>query len=347
MLGSERFLRACRREQVDRTPVWFMRQAGRYQAAYREIRAQHTLLDIVASSELSARVTMIPIENMPVDAAIIFADILPPLVPMGMQLEFARGEGPVLHNPISNRSDIEALKPYDPGAELRSTLDAISSVRQMLGERAALIGFAGGPFTLASYMIEGGSSRNYVKTKQLMYADEAAWGLLMAKLGDMTADYLIAQIAAGAQCVQLFDSWAGALGPDDYRRYVLPTTRTIIERVKAVSDVPVILFGTNTSGMLDAITAAGSDVVGVDWRISIDKAWGEIGADRAVQGNLDPVRLFDSGESLKAAVKAILDEVGNRPGHIFNLGHGILPGTPEENVRTVAELVHQLSERQH
>ena len=347
MLGAERFLKACRREQVDRTPVWFMRQAGRYQAAYREIRAQHTLLDIVASSELSARVTMIPIETMPVDAAIIFADILPPLVPMGMRLEFAKGEGPILHNPISSRSDIDALKPFDPGVELKPTLDALTSVRQMLGDRAALIGFAGGRFTLASYMIEGGSSRNYVKTKQLMYSDEAAWGRLMAKLGDMTADYLTAQIAAGAQCVQVFDSWAGALGPDDYRRYVLPTTHTIVERIHAVSDVPVILFGTNTSGMLDAIAEAGSDVVGVDWRISIGKAWEEIGVDRAIQGNLDPVRLFDSGESLKASVKAILDEVGNRPGHIFNLGHGILPGTPEENVRMVAELVHQLSERQH
>jgi uroporphyrinogen decarboxylase len=323
-----------------------MRQAGRYQAAYQEIRAQHTLLEIIASAELSAKVTMIPVERMPVDAAIIFADILPPLVPMGMQLEYAKGEGPVLHNPISSPSDVSALHGYDPARELAPTLQALSSVRASLGERAALIGFAGGPFTLASYMIEGGSSRQFLKTKQLMYTHEPAWFELMDKLGDVTADYLSAQIEAGAQAVQIFDSWAGALGPDDYRRYVLPVTRSIIERVRDSGSAPVILFGTNTSGMLDAIAEAGSDVIGVDWRISLERAWEIAGHERAIQGNLDPVRLFGPGESLEAAISGILREAGNRPGHIFNLGHGILPGTPEEFVRQAAEIVHRLSARE-
>jgi uroporphyrinogen decarboxylase len=344
--GAERFLRACRREPVDCTPVWFMRQAGRYQAAYREIRARHTLLEIIASAELSARVTMIPIEAMPLDAAIIFADILPPLIPMGMQLEFAKGEGPVLHNPISSASDVKSLRGYDPVRELAPTLEAIGAVRAMLGERAALIGFAGGPFTLASYMIEGGSSRQFLKTKQLMYADETVWFELMEKLAKMTAEYLCAQLEAGAQTVQIFDSWAGALAPDDYRHYVLPATKAIIERVKAGSDAPVILFGTNTSGMLDVIADAGSDVIGVDWRISLGRAWDVIGRERAIQGNLDPVRLFGPLDQLESAIAAIVAEAENRLGHIFNLGHGILPGTPEDHVLQATDIVHRLSTKE-
>lgn len=323
-----------------------MRQAGRYQAAYRAIRANHTLLEIIASAELSAKVTMIPIDQMPVDAAIIFADILPPLVPMGMDLEFVRGEGPVLHNPISSPADINALQAFDPITELSATMQALQSVREQLAGQAALIGFAGGPYTLASYMIEGGSSRNYIKTKQLLYDEPEAWSVLMTKLGAMTTDYLLAQIESGAQCVQIFDSWAGALSPDDYRRFVLPTTAAIIEMIHTESDAAVIHFGVNTSGMLDQIAAAGSDVVGVDWRISLDRAWEIVGHDRAIQGNLDPIRLFDSGESLRAAVASILDEADGRPGHIFNLGHGIVPDTPEDTVREVAELVHLLSSRE-
>ena len=321
-----------------------MRQAGRYQAAYQAIRAEHTLLDIIASAELSSQVTMIPIDQMPVDAAIIFADILPPLVPMGMDLEFVKGEGPVLHNPISSAQDIDALSSFDPASELSSTMGAIRSVRSLLEDRAALIGFSGAPFTLASYMVEGGSSRNYVKTKQLIYTDPAAWHRLMDKLGQMAADYLLAQIEAGAQCVQIFDSWAGALSPSDYRRYVLPATESIVSRIHAESDVPVILFGTNTSGMLDAIADAGSDVVGVDWRIALDRGWSQIGYDRAVQGNLDPIRLYDSGDSLKQSVQEVLDQASGRPGHIFNLGHGVTPATPESTVKRVAELVHELSQ---
>ncbi len=322
-----------------------MRQAGRYQAAYREIRKQHTILDIIASAELSAQVTMLPANAMAVDAAIIFADIMPPLVPLGMQLEYAAGEGPIFHNPIQTASDGDALTPYDPASELKPTLDALRTVRAELDGRAALIGFAGSPFTLASYMIEGGPSRNYAKVKQFMFSQEAAWNRLMDTLGQMTSDYLIAQVEAGAQCVQLFDSWAGSLAPLDFQRYVLPTTTRIVEHVHAATDVPIILFGVHTSGMLDLIAEAGSDVVGVDWRIPLGRAWEIIGFDRAIQGNLDPIRLFDSGASLRASVKAVLDEAGERPGHIFNLGHGIIPGTPEPTASEVVDLVHELSAR--
>jgi uroporphyrinogen decarboxylase len=282
---------------------------------------------------------------MAVDAGIIFADILPPLVPLGMQLEFVRGEGPVIHNPIATPSDVLALRSYDPAVELSSTLGAIRAVRAELGERATLIGFAGGPFTLASYMVESGSSRNFVKVKQFMFSEPNAWARLMEKLGALTADYLVAQVEAGAQCVQLFDSWAGSLAPADYRRYVLPTTQAIIERVHAATDVPVILFGVLTSGMLDLVAEAGSDVVGVDWRVPLGRAWELIGHDRAIQGNLDPIRLFDSGASLRASVQEVLDEAAGRPGHIFNLGHGILPDTPEQTVCEVVDLVHELSAR--
>ncbi len=339
MRQSERFLAACRCEPVDRTPVWFMRQAGRYQAGYRAIRENHRILDIIDSAELSARVTMLPIEQMPVDAAIIFADILPPLVPMGLNLEYAAGEGPIIHNPIRTSSDIEALTSFDPAVTLKPTLDAISMVRDQLAGEVALIGFAGGLFTMASYAIEGGASRNYQTTKTLMYTDEPAWQLLMDKLASMTTDYLRAQIEAGAQCVQVFDSWAGALSPADYRRYVLPATQRIFENLEDTG-VPTIMFGTNTAGMLDVIAEAGSTVVGADWRIRLDRAWEIIGHDRAIQGNLDPITFFAPEHELRARVHDILEQAGGRPGHIFNLGHGILPGTPVEAVQAVVEMVH-------
>lgn len=338
----ERFLRACRREPVDCTPVWFMRQAGRYMPEYRAIRAKHTLLDICSQPELAAEVTLQPIRQLDVDAAIIFADILLPLVPMGMDLEFAAGEGPVLHNPLRDRAAIEALRDIDPSESLRSTLDAISIVRRELDGRVALIGFAGGPFTLASYAIEGGSSRDYRLTKTLMFSDHDTWDLLMQKIATMTSDYLRAQVRAGAQCVQIFDSWAGALSPDDYRRYVLPATTRIVSAARE-EGVPVILFGTNTAAMLDAMAEAGSDVVGADWRIPIDAAWDRIGHDRAVQGNLDPITLFAPLPEVRTRVEAILTRAGGRPGHIFNLGHGILPQTPVGTVRAVAEMVHEMS----
>ncbi len=340
MERSERFLRACRREPVDRTPVWFMRQAGRYMPEYRAIRANHTLLDIIANAELAAEVTLQPVEALGVDAAIIFADILPPLIPMGMDLEYAAGEGPILHNPLRNRASIEALRPFDPVEALRPTLEAISIVRRELDGKVALIGFAGGPFTLASYAIEGGSSRNYQFTKSLMYTEPDTWALLMDKLATMTAEYLRAQVRAGAQCVQIFDSWAGALAPGDYRRYVLPATQRIVQAIEP-EGVPVIVFGTNTSGMLDVVAEAGSSIIGVDWRIPLDRAWDIVGHDRAVQGNLDPLVLFAPLPEVEIRVHDILDRANGRPGHIFNLGHGILPQTPVETVRAVVEMVHE------
>ena len=309
---------------------------------YRAIRTRHTLLDICAQPELAAEVTLQPINAFDVDAAIIFADILLPLVPMGMNLEFAAGEGPVLHNPLRSRADIDALRDIDPVADLKSTLDALSIVRREIDGKVALIGFAGGPFTLASYAIEGGSSRNYQITKSLMYRDPDTWFTLMEKITRMTSAYLLAQVAAGAQCVQIFDSWAGALSPDDYRRFVLPATKSIVDSVRSAG-APIILFGTNTAGMLDAIASAGSDVVGADWRIGLDDAWRQIGHDQAIQGNLDPLLLFAPADELRSQVAAVLDRACGRPGHIFNVGHGILPETPTESVHAVVEMVHEMT----
>jgi uroporphyrinogen decarboxylase len=321
-----------------------MRQAGRYMAEYRAIRARHTLLEICAQPELAAEVTLQPVNRLDVDAAIIFADILLPLVPMGIDLEFAAGEGPVIHNPVRAAADVDALRVIDPEESISDTLDAIRIVAHELDGKVPLIGFAGGPFTVASYLIEGGSSRSYIRTKRLMYDAPDAWAKLMEKLAAVTARYLQAQIKAGAGAVQLFDSWVGALSPYDYRTRVLPYMRGIIEQLTPLG-VPVILFGTGTSGILELLAAAGSDVVGVDWRINIDEAWARIGTDRAVQGNLDPVALFAPAEEIERQVRDILDRVDNRPGHIFNLGHGILPETPVENVQRVIDLVHRLSER--
>jgi uroporphyrinogen decarboxylase len=319
-----------------------MRQAGRYMPEYRAIRANHTLLEICAQPELAAEVTLQPVNALGVDAAIIFADILLPLVPMGMNLEFAAGEGPVLHNPLRDRASIDALRPVIPEESLKSTLDAISIVRQELDGKVAVIGFAGGPFTLASYAIEGGSSREFRLAKTLMFTDPDAWFTLMDKIAAMTSAYLRAQIHAGAQCVQIFDSWAGALAPDDYRRYVLPTTQRIVAEVLP-EGVPVITFGTATAGMLDAVAEAGSPVVGADWRIPLDVAWQRIGLDRAIQGNLDPVTLFAPIPEVEKRVRRILELAGGRPGHIFNLGHGILQQTPVETVKAVVEMVHEFS----
>ncbi len=344
MALNDRFLKACRRKQVDCTPVWFMRQAGRYMAEYRALRAKHTLLEICAQPELAAEVTLQPVRAFDVDAAILFADILLPLMPMGIHLEFAKGEGPIIHNPIGSRGDVEALRPVEPRESLAHVLEAVRLVRRELDGKTPLIGFAGAPFTLASYLIEGGSSRNYTKTKRLMYSDARTWHILMSKLGCVIADYLTAQVNAGAQAVQLFDSWAGALSPDDYREYVLPHSRFIIEQVQRTG-VPIIHFGTDTATLLPLLREAGGDVIGLDWRIDLDQGWETIGFDRAVQGNLDPVALFAPRDELERRVRRILEQAANRPGHIFNLGHGILQETPVENVQAVVELVHELSRR--
>lgn len=341
---AARFLKACRREPVDRTPVWFMRQAGRYMAEYREIRKRHTLLDICRQPELAAEVTLQPVDRIAVDAAIIFADILLPLVPMGIDLEFAAGEGPVIHNPVRTVADVDALRVLDPEEATPATLEAIRLVRRELDGKVPLIGFAGGPFTVASYMIEGGSSRHYLHAKRLMYDAPEVWAALMEKLTGMTTRYLRGQIEAGAQAVQLFDSWAGALSPLDYRERVLPYLTRIVREIQPLA-VPVIVFGTGTAGTLDLLASTGADVVGVDWRITLDDGWRRVGEDRAVQGNLDPIVLFASRAEIERQVRDIVGRAGNRNGHIFNLGHGILPATPVDNVRFVADLVHELTER--
>jgi uroporphyrinogen decarboxylase len=340
---NDRFLKACRREPVDCTPVWFMRQAGRYMAEYRALRAKHSILELCKTPELAAQVTLQPIDRFPLDAAIIFADILLPLEPMGLSLEFAEGEGPVIHNPVRSQADVERLKVID-GGELEYVAEAIRQARRALNGRVPLIGFAGAPFTLASYAIEGGSSRNYLLTKQLMYCEPKAWHQLMDKFARVITGYLRRQIKAGAQAIQLFDSWVGCLSVGDYVEYVRPHVQLIFEGLKR-EGVPMIHFGTGTSAMLRQMRDAGGDVIGVDWRIHLDEAWATVGHDVAVQGNLDPLTLFAPLHEIERRVADILRRAGGRPGHIFNLGHGILPTTPIEHVATTIDMVHKLSQR--
>jgi len=334
-----RFLRACRRQPVDRTPVWFMRQAGRYMPEYRAVREKHSLLEICRQPELAAEVTLQPVRALGVDAAILFADILLPLIPMGIDLEFAPGEGPVIHSPVRSANDIERLRPVQVEQDLAHVLRAVRLVRGDLPAPVALIGFAGAPFTLASYMVEGGASRDFRRTKQLMYTDVPAWHALMDKLATVLADYLVAQVRAGAQAVQLFDSWVGALSPDDYQAYAQPYSVRVLEAVSREGG-PVIHFGTGTATLLELMRDAGGDVIGIDWRIPLDRAWERLGHGVAVQGNLDPAALLAPRPELERRVERILDQAGGRPGHIFNLGHGILPETPVEAARAVVERVH-------
>jgi uroporphyrinogen decarboxylase len=340
---NDRFLKACRREPVDCTPVWFMRQAGRYMAEYRALRAKHSILELCKTPELAAQVTLQPIDRFPLDAAIIFADILLPLEPMGLSLEFAQGEGPVIHNPVRDQADVERLNVID-GGELEYVAEAIRQARRALNGRVPLIGFAGAPFTLASYAIEGGSSRNYLLTKELMYCEPKAWHQLMDKFARVITGYLRRQIKAGAQAIQLFDSWVGCLSVGDYVEYVLPHVQLIFEGLKR-EGVPMIHFGTGTSAMLRQMREAGGDVIGVDWRIHLDEAWATVGHDVAVQGNLDPLTLFAPLHEIERRVADILRRAGGRPGHIFNLGHGILPTTPLEHVAATIDMVHKLSQR--
>lgn len=340
---NERFLKACRREPVDCTPVWFMRQAGRYMAEYRALRAKHSMLELCKTPELAAQVTMQPIDRFPLDAAIIFADILLPLEPMGLNLEFAEGEGPVIHNPVRTQADVERLKVID-GDELEYVAEAIRQARRALNGRVPLIGFAGAPFTLASYAIEGGSSRNYLLTKQMMYSEPKIWHQLMDKFARVITGYLRRQIKAGAQVIQLFDSWVGCLSIGDYEEYVMPHVQLIFDGLKR-EGVPMIHFGTGTSAMLRQMRKAGGDVIGVDWRIHLDEAWDLVGHDVAVQGNLDPLALYAPLPEIERRVADILRRAGGRPGHIFNLGHGILPTTPIEHVAAAIDMVHKLSQR--
>jgi len=335
---NERFLKACRREPVDCTPVWFMRQAGRYMAEYRALRAKHSILELCKTPELAAQVTLQPIDRFPLDAAIIFADILLPLEPMGLSLEFGQGEGPVIHNPVRDQAAVERLNVID-GGELDYVAEAIRQARRALNGRVPLIGFAGAPFTLASYAIEGGSSRTFTKTKKFMYQSPATWHLLLGKLADLVGNYLAAQARAGAQALQLFDSWVGCLSPDDYRTYVAPHSRRALT-IAATTGVPLIHFGTGTATFLEDFAAAGGEVVSIDWRIPLDAAWTRIGSSRGIQGNLEPVALLAPDAERDRQVRDILKRAGGRPGHIFNLGHGVLPETEVDAVRAVVDLVH-------
>jgi len=337
---ASRFLRACRREPVDRTPVWFMRQAGRYMPEYRALRQNYTLLQLCRTPDLAAEVTMQPLRRIDVDAAILFSDLLLPLEPMGIPFDFVKGEGPAIERPIRSADDIDRVRTIDPREALGYTFEAIRLVQHELAGKTPLIGFAGAPFTLASYAIEGGHSNNFALTKSLMYHDPAAWHRFADRLATVVADYLLAQIEAGVNAVQVFDSWVGALSPEDYREFALPHTRRIFDAL-AGRGVPTIHFGVATSAILPAMREAGGDVIGADWRIPLDEAWTRIGTDRAIQGNLDPTLLLGPRERLLNGARDVLARAAGRPGHIFNLGHGILPSTSVENVQAVARFVHQ------
>src|ERR1700735_1908815 len=336
---NSRFLDACRRRPTDVRPVWFMRQAGRYMKQYRDIRAKAGILEICKRPDLAAQVTLQPVEILDVDAAIIFADLLLPVEPMGLKLKFVAGEGPVISNPVRTSSDIDSLSISNTD-ELGYVGESIQLVVKALAGRVPVIGFVGAPFTMASYMIEGGPSRNFVRTKQMMYRDETLWRRLMGKLVDVLGAFAVLQVAAGARIIQVFDSWVGALGADDYVRYVAPYSRALIERIRAAG-VPAIHFGTGAAGFFRELHAAGGDVMGVDWRINIDQAWMDISYRSAVQGNLDPAVLFAPLPELKMRVHELLKLPGSRPGHIFNLGHGILPEPPPDNVRAVVDFVRE------
>ncbi len=337
------FMKACRGEPSDVTPVWLMRQAGRYMAEYREVRAKTTFLELCKNPQLCSEIMVTAVNRLGVDAAIIFSDLLPILEPMGLDLEFAQGEGPVIHNPIREAADVDRVLELEDVGALDFVVETVRQTRLDLPADMPLIGFAGAPFTLASYTIEGGASRNYLHTKTLMYRDGGAWRALMQRFVRAVTRYLNAQIAAGAQCVQLFDSWVGCLGPDDYRRYVLPYITEIVAGI--TPGVPVINFGTGNPALLPLLAEAGSRVVGIDWRVRLDEAWATVGHDRSVQGNLDPLVLLAGRDVIRQRAKEVLDQAAGRPGHIFNLGHGVLQQTPVDNAIALVDAVHELSSR--
>lgn len=336
------FLRACRGLPTERTPIWLMRQAGRYMAEYRAIREKYAMLEVIRTPELAAQVTLQPIDRFGFDAAIIFADILPPLIGMGLKLDFIKGEGPSIENPITRAYDVDILATPPATETMPGTLKAIELVARELAPRdIPLIGFAGAPFTLASYAVEGGSTSNYAKIKAFMYSEPAAWKRLMVKLVTVQADYLAQQVKAGAAALQIFDSWAGlALGQQDYLRYVQPYNAMLFKAV-AATGVPVINFSQGVNAYLLDAVACGGDVIGLDWRMPLDWSWRQIGYERPVQGNLDPVALLAPWRELKARIDEVLEQAAGRPGHIFNLGHGILPPTPVENVQRLVEYVRE------
>ena len=336
---DSRFVHACKGLPADRTPVWFMRQAGRYMPEYRAVRKQHSLIEICKNPQLAAEVTITAVEILGVDAAIIFADLLLPLEVMGLPFHFSAGEGPVIERPLRTSDDIHRLR-TDSAGDLDYVAEAVRLVARHFGPKLPVIGFCGAPFTLASYMIEGGGSRHYIKTKTLMYSNPQAWDELLHKLVSVTSAYATAQVRAGADVIQVFDSWVGCLSVEDYRQYVLPRTTELIKGLKS-SRAPVIYFGTDTATLLSSMKETGADVIGLDWRIPLDEGWKRLGNAGAVQGNLDPVVLFADWKQIQLRAQQILDQAGGRPGHIFNLGHGILPETPVENVKALAEYVQQ------
>ena len=336
------FMKACRGEKTDYTPVWLMRQAGRFMREYRELRAKVSFLDLCKTPELAAEVTLGAVDRLGVDAAIIFSDILLILQSFGIGLEFSKGEGPRIRKPLRTGRAVSKLEKFDTSS-LDFVYEALEITRRALDPRTALIGFAGAPFTVASYAIEGGGSRNYENTKGFMYKDPGGWHELMDKLSSATLKYLNKQIESGADAVQIFDSWAGSLSPDDYREFVLPHMKELIGGIQ--KDVPVIHFGTGTDALLGLIKESGCSVMGLDWRVDLGQAWERLGYDMAVQGNLDPVTLFAPQSEIRKRAKNILDKAQGRPGHIFNLGHGVLPRTPVDNVLSLIDFVHEYTDR--
>jgi uroporphyrinogen decarboxylase len=337
------FLDACRRRPTAFTPIWLMRQAGRYMPEYRAMRERHGFLELCKNPQAAAEVTLQPVERLGVDAAILFADILLVLEPLGVGLEFTKGEGPHIQRQVRGADDVARLGRVDVEASVGFVFETVRLARKALGDRIPLIGFAGAPFTLASYLIEGGASREFLLTKRFMRAERDAWHAMLGRLAGITADYLNGQIAAGAQAVQLFDSWVGTLSPADYREFVQPHTRSVIQRL--TPGTPVVHFGVGTATLLPLMKEAGGDVIGLDWRVELGPAWERLGYDVAVQGNLDPAVLLSSSGEIRRAAKAILDGAARHPGHIFNLGHGVHQETPVENVKALVDIVHELSAR--
>jgi uroporphyrinogen decarboxylase len=338
---ESRFVKACKAQPVDRTPVWFMRQAGRYMAEYRAVRKQYSLIEICKKPEVAADVTITAAEALGVDAAIIFADLLLPLEVMGMPFHFSPGEGPVIEKPLREKEDVGALR-TDRASELGYVSEAVKLVARHFGPKLPVIGFCGAPFTLASYMIEGGGSRNYVHAKRMMYSSPSVWDELLRKLVAVTSEYAAEQVRAGADTIQIFDSWVGCLSVEDYRRYVLPRTTELVKKLQKAG-VPIIYFGTDSATLLPSMSETGAEVIGLDWRIPLNEGWKALGVKHAVQGNLDPVLLFAEWKELKSRAEDILRGAAGRPGHIFNLGHGILPETPVENVKALAKFVQEHS----
>ncbi len=339
-LLQSRFLKAARREPTDTTPIWIMRQAGRYLPEYMAIRSKVTFLELCKSPDLAAEVTLTAQQVLGVDAAILFADLLPILEPMGLELEYQQGEGPIIHNPIREATDVDRVQAVENIQDLGFVFETVRLVRKQLAANIPLIGFSGAPFTLASYAIEGGGSQNYVHTKKLMYSDPAAWNALMESLTISLVRYLQAQIEAGCQAVQIFDSWAGCLGPNDYLQFVMPHTKTVIDSLP--DEVPVIHFLTGNPALLPLMRKAGGDIMGLDWRVDLKEAWSTVGHDVAVQGNLDPVSLFADLTTLRQRTKSVLDAAEGRPGHIFNLGHGVMPDMRPDHVKALVQMVHEM-----